>query len=72
MVKLVFQKTEMVNGKILFYFELLIVFFLALIFDLSVLHENAAFSIIELSTVLCFRKNLTWSSVIMTKKIPML
>lgn len=66
MVKLDFQKIKVVNGKILFDFELLIVFVLTLIFEGAVLHENAAFSIIELSTVLCFGKNLVWSSVIVT------
>lgn len=54
MVKLDFQKIKVVNGKIPFDFELLIVFVLTLIFEGAVLHENAAFSIIELSTVLCF------------------
>ena len=54
----------MVNGKIPFDFEQLIVFVLTLIFDGAVLHENAAFSILELSTVLCFGKNLVWSSMI--------
>ena len=54
MVKLDFQKIKVVNGKIPFDFELLIVFVLTLIFEGAVLHENPAFSIIELSTVLCF------------------